>query len=286
MGNRGERIIFALGKSFNALDTAQQHLHSMDDNKGKISVVINTYNAEKHLDRVLKAVKGFDEVVVCDMESTDDTLEIAKRHGCRIVTFEKKDYVSAEPARTFAIQSASCEWVLVVDADELVTPQLRDYLYAAINSPDCPRGLYLPRKNFFMGRFMHSRYPDYILRFFVKEGTVWPPYVHTLPIVKGTTEYIDKRNKDLALIHLADDSIQTVVAKTNLYTENEIKKKTGKRYGVTALLWRPFFRFFKAYVLKGGFRDGKEGFICACYDGFYQFVAVSKILESQKHRKE
>ena len=258
----------------------------MDDNKGKISVVINTYNAQKHLDRVLEAVEGFDEVLICDMESTDDTVEIAKRHGCRVVTFEKKDYVSAEPARTYAIQSASCEWVLVVDADELVTPQLRDYLYNAINKPDCPQGLYLPRKNFFMGRFMHSNYPDYILRFFVKEGTVWPPYVHTLPVVKGRTERIDKRNKDLALVHLADDSMHTIIAKTNLYTENEVEKKSGKRYGLAALLLRPLFRFFKSYVLKGGFRDGIEGFICACIEGLYQYVAVSKMLERQKRRKE
>ena len=132
---------------------------------------------------------------------------------------------------------------------------------------------------------MHSNYPDYVLRFFVKEGTVWPPYVHTLPTVKGRTERISSRNKDLALVHLADDSIQTIVAKTNLYTENEIEKKGRKRYGVGALLWRTFFRFFKSYVLKGGFRDGKEGFICACYEGLYQFVAVSKIIEHRKRHQ-
>lgn len=100
--------------------------------ENKISVVINTYNAEQHLNRVLDAVKDFDEVLICDMESTDSTLEIARRHGCRIVTFPKGDAVSAEPARTFAIQSASFHWVLVVDADELVTPELRQYLYRRI----------------------------------------------------------------------------------------------------------------------------------------------------------
>ena len=73
----------------------------------KISVVINTYNAEQHLEAVLKSVQSFDEVLICDMESTDSTLEIARRYGCRIVSFPKKNYVSAEPARTFAIQSAS-----------------------------------------------------------------------------------------------------------------------------------------------------------------------------------
>jgi glycosyltransferase involved in cell wall biosynthesis len=88
-------------------------------------VVINTRNAEQHLQQVLEAVKGFDEVLVCDMESEDATLDIARRNGCRIVTFPKADHKSAEPARTFAISQARYPWVLVVDADEIVTPELR-----------------------------------------------------------------------------------------------------------------------------------------------------------------
>jgi glycosyltransferase involved in cell wall biosynthesis len=75
----------------------------------KISVVINTYNAHQHLERVLDSVQGFDEIVVCDMESTDDTRDIAARYGCRIVTFPKANHKSAEPAHTFAIQSARSE---------------------------------------------------------------------------------------------------------------------------------------------------------------------------------
>ena len=89
----------------------------------KISVVINTYNAEQHLEKVLESVKEFDEIVVCDMESTDHTLDIARKYDCKIVTFPKADHKSAEPARTFAIQSASNKWVLVVDADEIITPE-------------------------------------------------------------------------------------------------------------------------------------------------------------------
>ena len=104
----------------------------------KISVVINTYNAERQLAEVLESVKNFDEVLICDMESTDSTLEIAARFGCRVVTFPKGDCVSAEPARTFAIQSAAHHWVLVLDADEIVPDALREYLYKVIASPDAP----------------------------------------------------------------------------------------------------------------------------------------------------
>ena len=104
----------------------------------RISVVINTYNARQHLEKVLESVKDFDEIVVCDMESTDDTREIAEKYGCKIVIFPKAHHTCCEPARTFAIQSASSKWVLVVDADEIVTPELREELYRRIQQPDGP----------------------------------------------------------------------------------------------------------------------------------------------------
>ncbi|MBR1631223.1 MAG: glycosyltransferase family 2 protein [Paludibacteraceae bacterium] len=248
----------------------------------RISVVINTYNAERLLSRVLQTVSDFDEVVVCDMESTDRTVEIAQRHGCRVVTFAKGSHKSAEPARTFAIQSAVNPWVLVVDADELVTPELRDYLYALVRRADAPRGLYVARSNLFMHRRMRSSWPDYQLRFFVREGTVWPPYVHTFPIVEGRIGYTPRRNRRLALMHLADDSMQTIVRKTNQYTDNEVQKHPN-RYGLFDLWWRPKWRFFRYYWLKGGFRDGKEGYISAKCDAYYQFVAVSKCFEQHKN---
>ena len=133
----------------------------------QISVVINTYNAEKYLARVLETASSFDEVVVCDMESTDGTVAIAQRYGCKVVSFPKANHKSAEPARTFAIQSASSDWVLVVDADELITQALHDYLYDFVKNPGDIRGLYIPRKNYTMGVLLPSSYPDYQLRFFL-----------------------------------------------------------------------------------------------------------------------
>lgn len=250
-----------------------------------ISVVINTYNAEKFLARVLESVKDFDEIVICDMESTDNTCTIAAEYGCKIVVFPKGNHVSAEPARTFAIQSASNKWVLVIDADELVTPELKDYLYDLIKKPDAPQGLYIPRKNYFMGQFMHSFYPDYLLRFFIREGTVWPPYVHTFPEVKGRKEKIPANRKELAFIHLANDNIKVRLDKTNQYTENEVEKKKNKKVGIGALIFKPLFRFFRAYFLKGGFHDGKAGFINASYEALYKFVALSKIIEARNSKE-
>ena len=249
------------------------------NDENKISVVINTYNAERDLERVLDAVKDFDEVLICDMESTDKTLDIAKKYGCRIVTFERKTYNIVEPAREFAIHEARFDWVLVVDADEIVTPELKQYLYQRIKENGCPDGLYIPRKNYFMGRFMRCHYPDHILRFFRKDKTHWPPIIHCTPVVDGRVEKIPAKNKELAFEHLANDSVENIVNKTNQYTRNELERKQHKHYGTIAFLWRPFFRFFKAYILKGAILDGKPGFIKAMLEGYYQFVFLSKKYE-------
>lgn len=246
----------------------------------KISVVINTYNASLHLAKVLDSVKEFDEVVVCDMESTDNTCEIAQEYGCKIVTFPKANHKSAEPARTFAIQSATNEWVLVVDADELVEPELREALYAVANNPDSAAGYYIPRKNMFMGMFVRDFHFDYQLRFFIREGTVWPPYVHTFPVIQGPVEKL-KCSKQACLLHLMDESMHEYLEKMNLYTDDETEKKRDKGYGLWALLWRPAWRFFKKYFMDGSFRMGTRGLIRALMAAVYQFILVAKIIEKR-----
>lgn len=250
--------------------------------KNRISVVINTYNAEQHLQRVLDAVKDFDEVLICDMESTDHTLEIARKNGCRVVTFPKEEHTIVEPAREFAIHEARYEWVLVVDADELVTPALKDYLYAMIDKADCADGLYIPRKNYFMGRFMRCHYPDHILRFFRKDKTHWPSIIHCVPEVDGRIERIPANRRELAFEHLANDTVENIVSKTNQYTHNELERRKDKHYGPLAFLWRPFFRFFKTYILKGAILDGRPGFIKAVLEGYYQFIFLAKQYEQSK----
>lgn len=245
----------------------------------KISVVINTYNAEKHLDKVLNAVKDFDEILICDMHSTDRTIEIAKKYNCTIIYHEKANFV--ESARTFAIQSAAHDWILTLDADELVPPALKDFLYEQIKRSDCPAGFRIPMKNYFMGRFMHCVYPSLLLRFFKKEGTFWPPYVHSQPQVQGHIENLSGKRKDLAFIHLANDSVSTNIRKTNQYTENELSKRKNKKYSFCSLMNETIFRFFKLYILKGGFRDGKAGLVYCGLNAFYKYATIAKIWESR-----
>lgn len=250
-----------------------------------ISVVINTYNAERHLAEVLETVKDFDEVLICDMESTDSTREIALRYGCRIVTFEKKNYNIVEPAREFAIHQATHEWVLVVDADELIPSPLKDYLYKKIEEPDCPDALLVARKNHMMGCFMRSSYPDYQLRFFRKEKTHWPPIIHARPQVDGTIGSIPKQLEECAMVHKSE-TMSNAFRHVNEYTDNEVKRRKGTHVTWAKLIFQPFFRFFKGYVMKGGFRYGKVGYIQACKHAYYKFVVLCKLLEQERMQQQ
>ena len=95
----------------------------------------------------------------------------------------------------------------------------------------------------------------------------------------ATEEKISKKRKDLAFIHLANDTISTILHKNNIYSDYEVIKRKNKHYGIWALFFRPGFRFFKSYFLKGGCLDGRPGLIHAILDAIYQFSFVAKFIE-------
>ncbi|GIZ14552.1 glycosyltransferase family 2 protein [Capnocytophaga catalasegens] len=248
----------------------------------KISVVINTYNAEKHLETVLESVKDFDEIVICDMYSTDRTIEIAKKYNCKILYHENTGY--AEPARNFAIHQASNGWVFVIDADETVPNDLKEFLYKITDNKEIS-GVYIPFKNYFIDKWIRAAYPDYKLRFFRKEGAFWPPEVHSTVKVQGKVIRIPKGQMNLASEHLANDSITTILQKNNTYSTAEVERKKHKKITWFLLLSSPLFWFVKFYFIKKGFLDGKRGFIFAALKSQYKFSCLAKVYEYQRNNK-
>lgn len=253
--------------------------HVLSSMRQKISVVINTYNAERHLGQVLDSLTGFDEVVVCDMESTDSTRDIVKDYGCKIITFPKNEHKICEPARDFAIHSATYEWVLVVDADEIVPTSLREYLYQCIGNPDFNYALAIPRINRFLGGEATGS-PDYQLRFFRQQSAVWPPIIHARPMIDGPIKYIPAK-REYSLIHLDDPSLSQRISKMNIYTDYEVPKRLNKNYGIFKMIFRPIWFFLKSYVFGGGFKDGKRGVINAYMASTYQIMLLSKLYEEK-----
>ena len=246
----------------------------------EISVVIQTLNSESVIRQCLESVKGFDEIILCDMYSSDSTLSIAREYGATIVMHEPCGGI-VEPARAFAVGQATKEWVFVVDSDEVVPPALKDYLYRSISQPNPPDALFVPRRNFFMNTCMRSSFPDYQLRFFRKDSFVtWPATVHATPQINGCLRKLPAR-KELAFVHLDTNRISAVVSKTNRYTDREMERGKYRNAGLAQLIFKPAFRFIHAYFFKGGFRDGKAGFIYALLTMYYKFLTISKCIEKQ-----
>ncbi|HBG47941.1 MAG TPA: glycosyltransferase family 2 protein [Cyanobacteria bacterium UBA9971] len=249
-----------------------------------ISVVIHTYNSEKYLEKCLESVKSVEEIVICDMHSTDRTIEIAQKYGAKIVYHENLGF--ADPARNFALSHATQEWILVLDSDEMVTPELLDYLREyQTNHQTNYKVVYIPRKNILLGKVLWSWYPNPIMRFFKNGVVTFDEKVHCTPTVHGVVGefFIDPKRTDLALIHYNYDSIEAFISRMNKYTSLELEKfkERNIKFSAKLLFTRPIGEFFKRYLLKKGYKDGWHGFIFAVLMGIYKFVAIIKLWQSE-----
>ncbi len=227
--------------------------------ENKISIVINTYNCEKTFKECLESVKDFDEIVVCDMYSTDKTLEIAKEYNCKIIMHENVGY--ADPARNYAISNASNEWVFVIDSDEVVPKELREYLYEFIKSPSQYTGVAMPRITYGWNEPLEVLYPDIIVRFFKRDLVIYPPQVHGTPYVKeGEIYYIDKKRKDLAIIHKQNRTTSGWLKIIDTYTDWEIEKLKEKNKDINFFYhtWKSLWIFIEKFFFKGGGRTESE----------------------------
>lgn len=246
----------------------------------KISVVIHTYNNEAFIRECLEAVKDFDEIVICDMYSTDRTLDIAREYNAKIVQHENIGW--ADPARNFAISQASQEWVLVVDSDEIITKDLKEYLYDFLKDPKDVTAIKIPRLNFYWGKPMEMFYPDSITRFFKRDLVDWPPYVHGTPTVsEGETLIIDPNKREMSILHRSIDSFASEINTLNKYSTLEVDrmKGSGKKVSIPYAAWKAVWTTFEKFVLKGGYKDGTRGFIMCVRMGFYKFATQAKYWE-------
>lgn len=252
-----------------------------------ISVVINTLNAEKYLEECLKSIKSFGEIVVCDMYSEDDTIQIAQKFGCKIVYHEKIGYV--EPARNFAISQATGNWIFVVDADEIIPTKLVEYLKNFANEQENNNFQYttvaIPRKNWFFGKFVKGDWAiDRPIRFFKKGSVTWKNEIHLFPKVDGQIYEIPSEKEELAMLHYQCDSISDLVNKTNIYTDFEVKKWVDSYYNfsIPSLVFEPVGVFFRMYFRQKGYKDGMHGLILALIRGFlYRFLIIVKSWEKE-----
>lgn len=240
----------------------------------KVSVIIITYNEEKNIGRCLSSIDWVDEIVVVDSQSTDDTKKVASEFTQKVFDITWEGFGKA---KDFAKDEASHQWILSVDADEVVPEDLKEEIQKITKSEDSFNGYYIPRKSNFLGKWIKHGgwYPDYVLRLFKKDKAGFNhSMVHEKVEVNGRIGYL--RN---ALLHYTDPNFDHYLEKLNRYTSlgaEELFKK-GKRTKLFDVMFRPLAVFLKMYFVKRGFLDGLSGFILAVSSAFHVFSKYVKL---------
>ena len=251
-----------------------------------ISVVINTYNAQRVLRECLSALSFADEIIICDMHSEDDTVKIAQEFGCKIIYHEKAG--CAEIARNWAHSQITKDWLLVVDSDEIVTKELAKYLKEFSDNKDGFTTLSFPIQDYVWGKPLHCMYRHSVKRFWKKGCAIYETHVHAgVKTLDGKDYKVSPKRKELALQHYHVDSIESYLEKINRYTtlEQVRFREKGTKFKPLKLFIRPIYEFFKIYVMKKGFLDGMTGFIFAILHSQYKFIQHAKLYETEYKEK-
>lgn len=240
-----------------------------------VSAVIITHNEAARIADCLAAVAFCDEIVVVDSGSTDGTQRICAERGTRVV---EQTWLGFGAQKRFAVAQASHDWVLCIDADEIVSDLLRSNIEHALANGGEAGGYEIPRRNRFMGRWLQygEGYPDWCLRLFDRRVANWSnDTVHE----KVTTGAIVQRlNGDL--MHDSACSLERYLEKQNRYTSLQADAliAAGKRVGAVTVVLSPLSRFLKFYLMRQGFRDGLPGLVhiaIGCFNSFCKYAKVA-----------
>ena len=245
----------------------------------KLSVLIITLNEEKNICRCLESVKWADEIIVIDSYSQDQTVKIAREFTDKIYIEKWQGFAAT---KNFGLEKTSNEWILWIDADEEVPPELAKEIQESIKSGDFD-GYQIPRKANFLGRWIiHSGwYPGYVLRLIKQDFAHFPE--------KSVHEYLEPPSKtgklNTPILHYTDPNVNHYFNKLNRYTSLAAEEliSRDKKFHFSDLLFRPLHITLKMYILKLGFLDGFQGFLLAVFSGYYVFIKYAKLWELQKH---
>jgi glycosyltransferase involved in cell wall biosynthesis len=242
----------------------------------QISAIVITRNEEKHINDCLQSLSFVDEIVLVDSNSEDQTIPIARKYTQKIFNVEWKGFGET---KQFALENASHDWILWIDADERISTELASEIKFTLENDPPFSGYRMPRKAFFLGRWMRHGgwYPGYVVRLFRRDkGRFDSASVHERLHVDGSIGTLHA-----PILHYTDDSIHHYYEKFNRYTSLAAEEliKHGKHYSLLDLLFRPVFMFLKMYLFKAGFLDGAEGFQLAVFSSSYVFTKYAKLRE-------
>ena len=247
-----------------------------------LSVVLITHNEEANLARTLASVQplvreGAGEIIVVDSLSTDRTVEIAKSFGAKVFVEAWKGFAAQKNS---AIDKASNEWVLSLDADEEVSADLASEIKTIVDAPPNSRGFFIPRKNFFLGRWIRHGgfWPDPKLRLFDKKiGRFEERAVHETVKLAGTSSTLSQ-----ALIHHSYPTLSDYIEHMNHYSSlgAQMVVASGRSgFNILDIVVRPWATFVYNYLVRLGFLDGREGMLLHLYHAVYVSWKYAKAWE-------
>lgn len=249
----------------------------MPENKtgARISVVIITRDEEAAIGSCLDSVAWADEIIVLDSGSTDRTVDIARSKGA-IVTADS-DWPGFGEQKNRALQLATGDWILSIDADERVTPELAEEIRSVVASAGSKPGYAMPRLSSYCGRYMrHSGWwPDYVTRLVQRgRGRFSPSLVHERMEVDGPVGRLQH-----TLMHDSFQTLEQVLDKVNRYSSLSAQQMAaaGRRGGIVTALGHGLAAFIRTYVFKAGFLDGREGLMLAVSNAegaYYKYVKL------------
>ena len=246
-----------------------------------ISVYILTFNEEDKIRAAIESVSWADEIIVADSFSTDKTVEIAEELGAKVVPTPFEGFGKL---RNDAVAACAHEWIFSLDADERCTPEAHDEMLGIVSQTDAADAYYMPRRNYFMGRWIkHSGwYPDYRQpQLFRKGAVVYSDLdeVHEGYEIKGETGFLKQ-----AIWQIPFKNFAQVVAKSNRYSTLGAKKleRNNRRASMLLALLHGLGAFTRIYILRLGFLDGWAGFVLALGNFEGTFYRYAKLVEQQQ----
>ncbi len=247
----------------------------------KLTVTVITRNEEAHIAAALQSVAWADEIIVVDAHSTDDTVAIARPLASRV---EVRDWPGYSAQKNYAAEIAAHDWILSLDADERVSPELGAEIRALTEREPQERGYRIPRVSWYLGRWIRSTdwYPDYQLRLYDRRAGQWNGRpVHESVDLSGSPGVLRQALQHYPYRDISHH-LETIDRYTTLAADQWLSD--GRRTNALEAAIHPLLAFLRNYLLRGGIRDGGAGLIVSILNSYYVFLKLAKLWERQGGR--
>jgi len=248
----------------------------------KVSVYMITYNNEETVERALKSVTWANEIVIVDSFSSDRTVEIGRKFTDKL--FQRK-WPGHRDQYQHAADLTTHEWIMFVDADEEISPELAEEIRQELNGKvEGVDGFFVYRRTFYLGRWIRygGWYPDGEIRLYRRDKGKWEGGLHARVVIEGTVKSLKGKYLHYTYRNISDQ-IQTIDKYSRIAAEDMLQQE--ETFSLFKLLFHPPFRFIKEYFFKSGFRDGLPGLVIVISTMYYVFIKYAKLWELMRTQR-